>query len=532
MSKSDHWTGKGRAASWFGGHNWTNGVPGAGAAVFFNDGGDWTVNLAARHGEAARALSMAVDADNLTLTGGSLDLGAHANSPDLTVDDAGALTIDAGASVKTHVGAVIGSLDDMNDTTTAGAITIGGTLATASMNDITGTITVQPGGVLDVGGAVILTSLDDDEAGAAVGTLDIEGRVTSGMMTGAGTIALSGPSAMLRSAGLQSDGDLIVANGASASITEVQLGSVQSSRFGAVTVEGTGSILRANVIEDGGFENNAALTVQDGGRVTASVIDFNTYLTDNDFNIIGTGSSVDVGTLAIGFISNSASLSVTERASLSIGAGGLTLELCPLLLDPSALVATPFIDSLAGTIEAVAGAGSLVTIGVPVMLGVPAQTDIGQSVFMSANGVALDVAGAITGASGTTLASVGNITLSHGANRLPAVEIESGTLVLTALGAAGSGVIQFANSDGAACALQFDPDASLPNILSDFGHGDSIDLQGFAFTMDSMQGFSDGTLTLANGADSVQLVFAGSYTIKDFLVQADAHGGTLIKFQG
>jgi hypothetical protein len=39
-------------------------------------------------------------------------------------------------------------------------------------------------------------------------------------------------------------------------------------------------------------------------------------------------------------------------------------------------------------------------------------------------------------------------------------------------------------------------------------------------------------LTLANGHDAVSLVFAGSFTLQDFVLTADAHGGTLIRFGG
>jgi fibronectin-binding autotransporter adhesin len=532
MGTSDSWTGKGRNTGWFDRNNWSAGIPGAKDAVTFDDGGNWAVSLASAHGKIARALSMSVSGDTLTLGGGSLALGAGAVGTDLTVDNAGALTIAAGTTVTTQAGAIIGSVDQMTGMTTTGAITVAGTLAAASINDITGAMVVQAGAALDVSDTLSLTPFEDYFDQLVPATLDISASVTSGTITGLGTIALSGPGAALDCAVLQSAGDLTIAHGANAAITQMLLGDVVTSRFGAVTVDGAGSALTASVIEDGGSESNAALTVQDGGQVTAGAIDFNTYLTDDDMTIIGAGSSVDVGTLAVGYISDTASLSVTQDGTLAVGAGGLTVELCPFLLDGSAQVTTPFIDSLAGTIEALAGAGSLVTIGAPVMLGVAPDTNVGDSVFMSANGVVLEVTGAITGAAGTTLDTVGQVILTDRANTLPAIAIESGTLTLAAIGAAGKAGIDFANTGGAACILQFDPDASLHNVLSDFGAGDSIDLQGFAFSEDFMEGLGHGTLTLANGHDAVSLVFAGRYTLQDFVLTADAHGGTLIRFGG
>jgi T5SS/PEP-CTERM-associated repeat protein len=338
-----------------------------------------------------------------------------------------------------------------------------------------------------------------------------------------------GPGADLTAAALTLyNGTLTVGGGGIAAMGAVQLGNPEIGVFATINVTGAGSSVTTGeivVLSD----SNGSLSVADGGTLTASAILTNNSESDGIITVSGAGSSLDVGTLSMGNIEDSDMLSVTQGGSLITGAGGLTIDVNALQLDATATISTPLLTSLAGTIDAVAGGGS-VTLSSAIALGLDPETQRGVTTFTSGTGAALTVTGAITGQAGSSLVTAGDIVLANAANALPGIGIENGTLEIATNGAAGMGTISFLGSS-TPTTLQIDPTVTLTNTIAGFTGSDAIDLQGFAFNANIMESLQNGTLTLNNGTQTANVVFAGSYAADQFVLQADVHGGTLITFQ-
>ena len=66
--------------------------------------------------------------------------------------------------------------------------------------------------------------------------------------------------------------------------------------------------------------------------------------------------------------------------------------------------------------------------------------------------------------------------------------------------------------------------------IGGFSSGDKIDLATFTFGSGTTRSFSSGTLTVTNGGNHENLLFAGSYTTSNFALSNDGTGGTLVKF--
>jgi len=98
------------------------------------------------------------------------------------------------------------------------------------------------------------------------------------------------------------------------------------------------------------------------------------------------------------------------------------------------------------------------------------------------------------------------------------------------LWASDSASVTFQGSTGL---LELEQPTSFTGEINNFsGNGtlagsDQIDLNGFSFT--SIQdSYSNGVLTLGNGAQSATLDFSGSYVLANFDFANDGHGGTLV----
>jgi T5SS/PEP-CTERM-associated repeat protein len=525
MTHRTRWIGREGNFNWFDPARWTNGVPQANSRVYFDNGGTQTVRLGNRAAEAGR---LEVGRDTLTLSKGVLDLTGGPAQPDMQVYDEASLTVAAGGAVITG-GAVAVGVPNSDYGYSTGALTVAGYLSAGSVDDVSGTVTVAAGAALNVSGGFSLTPFEFLPNITQFGSLSVQGVVTTGTISGLGTITEMGPGADLTAAALTLyNGTLTVAGGGIAAMGAVQLGNPEIGVFATINVTGAGSSVTTGeivVLSD----SNGSLSVADGGTLTASAILTNNSESDGIITVSGAGSSLDVGTLSMGNIEDSDMLSVTQGGSLITGAGGLTIDVNALQLDATATISTPLLTSLAGTIDAVAGGGS-VTLSSAIALGLDPETQRGVTTFTAGTGAALTVTGAITGQAGSSLVTAGDIVLANAANALPGIGIENGTLEIATNGAAGMGTISFLGSS-TPTTLQIDPTVTLTNTIAGFTGSDAIDLQGFAFNANIMESLQNGTLTLNNGTQTANVVFAGSYAADQFVLQADVHGGTLITFQ-
>ena len=160
-------------------------------------------------------------------------------------------------------------------------------------------------------------------------------------------------------------------------------------------------------------------------------------------------------------------------------------------------------------------------------IGGNAQPGTGGQVTIEA-GAALSGFGQVARAAadnGGIVAQGGTLTLLQGASGTGTITVDTGA-TLVAKGIVNLSSIDLAASGAtvvmaAGATLQATP-------LVGFGGSDVIDLRGIRAT--SLQ-FSAGTLTLDHGTQQVgTLLLTGAYTAADFVLSADGHGGTDIKF--
>jgi autotransporter-associated beta strand protein len=123
---------------------------------------------------------------------------------------------------------------------------------------------------------------------------------------------------------------------------------------------------------------------------------------------------------------------------------------------------------------------------------------------------------------GLILTGSGTVNLAASNTFTGDVAIQSGTLELTAAGAAGSGAISFAGATAAA--LDFTAANAPTNTIGSFGQGNAIHIDNFFFTGDS---YSGQALSLSGSGSNVSLTIPG-YTLADFQVSNDATGTEIL----
>ena len=487
-TKLSKWTGKHMTGLWSDAKNWSAGVPVANESVMFSDTGTWTISLA---GSApAQGGSMTVTTDVLTFTSGTLALAAPAAAKgvtyDLTVKGAGSVTVAAGATL-TAANAIL--LGGSGTTDTAGTLAIAGSVTT--------------GGLYAWVGALSVTG--------ATGHLS----ATSYLEVGTSLAVTAGA----------------IVDGGGVSSAELTVGSGGSSGNATVTVDGAGSQINiASIYLGNGFAGS--LTVQNGATVTANVL--NAGLSGDGFlAITGAGSDVSATGMTIGGdVPVASTVSVTAGGSLTIGANGLTLEEGTIKLDATATLSAASIVSLAGRIEADAVSAKspgTVTLTPQLTLGTDGYDDNQLTNASTTGNAVLNLAGGVSG-SGLLQVGAGHVILSNTADSYAGTEIYSGTLEVTATGAAGAGALTFLDGTTTLSLLQIDTGASFGNTIEQFYLHDEIDLQGFAFASGVTGHITAGTLTLNDGSATTSLVLTGSFTDQNFTYGMDKSGGTTILY--
>lgn len=486
--KTTVWTGKAGGTAWATAGNWSLGVPAAGQAVRFADGGTWTISLApALDGSTATAGSLTVAGDALTFTSGALALVAPPPRQGLAYD----LSILSG-SVRVAASATL-------------------TAETAILN---------------------------------LGTLGIAGSVTTKVLSSTvGTTTLAGSAARLAASDLVLVGTtLSVTRGATLSdggsgYGQLFVGSGAAAGPGTVTVSGTASSINIQQIYLGnGYSGH--LDVRRGATVTTSLVNLGQN-GDGYLTIGGGGATVSAETLVVGgIVPVSSTVSVTAGGSLALGAGGLLIRNGTLALTPLAHVTIAGgTNSEGGRILATGlarGPMRETSLDGSLYLGTN-PFDGGATTYLSATGRTwLQIDGAISGDAngifqGTLQVGTGRVVLGHANNTHAHNTIYGGILELAAPGAGGTGDIAFIDGNPSLATLRVDDAAgALANTILNFGANDAIDLRDFGFGAGIAKSFANNTLTLTSATETAALHIVGTYTAADFLLRPDGAGGTVI----
>ena len=128
-----------------------------------------------------------------------------------------------------------------------------------------------------------------------------------------------------------------------------------------------------------------------------------------------------------------------------------------------------------------------------------------------------------TGVAGLNIAGTGTVDLGHQNTFAGGIDIESGTLDLTAPGAAGSGPISFVAQPTVDPTLEFTPTDAPSNQIEDFGAGDKIVIDGFQETGVSYLG---GHLVLDGSGGPVSLDLPGFTSTSQFSIVDDPNTDT------
>jgi hypothetical protein len=420
--------------------------------------------------------------------GGTVSANGHGDA---------ALVLSAGASAD-NTGAILGLTGgygpDEGYAGSTGVNLLGGTLITS------GTITGGQGGPGDI---------YSGEGG--VGVVIVDGTLmASGTITG-GDVGLGGQPTFGGGAGVTMQGGTLIAAGTIA-------GGHGNSMVTAVEVTSGTLIVDPGAVFDGVVKGNADAKDQLvlGGTTSGTLsglgsefIDFPKVSVAAAASWTLRGVNTTQATLAVGgnlvvsgtlddsgraFIENGATLAVAGMGTLTVG----SLNLTGGMLEGAATGAI--------AIGPTAGGAGAITL----------DEDIGVHGFGT-------IAGAPVVDDGSIVAQSGTLTL------VDAVSGEGKLVVgadatLAAHGALGGTFVQFG---GPGTLVLGDPTAVTAQ-MQEFAAGDVIDLQGLAANTFS---FSGGTLTLDNGSTPLaSLVFQGTYTSSNFMLDADHESGTDVSF--
>jgi hypothetical protein len=247
---------------------------------------------------------------------------------------------------------------------------------------------------------------------------------------------------------------------------------------GTIELNSTGSETDLELIEHG-------ITLQGHGQV---------ILSDSSENVItGTVSDVTLTNVdntisGAGHLGDSVMILVNQGTIIATGTNSLEID----------TGANTIVNS--GTLEAT-GSGGLVI-----------ESNLDNSGLLWANGANIEVHGSVTG--GTALMD-GAATIEFGAATSANVTFDAGA----------TGTLKLVDS--------FD----FSGIVSGFNQNDHIDLVDMAFGAGTAAGYVEnqagtgGTLSVTDGAHTVNIALLGQYSADDFTVAADSTSGTLVSFK-
>jgi hypothetical protein len=373
---------------------------------------------------------------------------------------------------------------------------------------------------------------------------------STGAVTGGGGYNSSG----VAGAGLRIDGGTALIEGTVS-------GGAGASAYGygdGATLSGGGTLIVAGTISGGlvgGFDYNDAVSVSgagatlelDPGAVFNGLVEATGPGDLLDLAGKGAGTITGLGSEFTGFGTVSelakADWSITGNNSL---ADGTALSVAGILSVTGTLTA-PGSATISGKGALLAANGGFVHVGDLTMAGGTLATDATSSVAIGSGathppagmlkveaGFAVSGFGTIGSAGTADIVDNGSITAHGGTLTLDAstsgtggIAIGSGSALFSAFGTISTASLAF--GAGGNETLHISAASTITTPISGFGTGDTIDVAKSAQSL----AFDSGTLTLLNGGQVVEtLVFAGNYTLADFALHKDGHGGSDITYAG
>ena len=338
----------------------SGGVTASGGTVNLNGANNISGGLLVSGGAVALGAASTLSSDSITVSSGSLEVGANANNGALTISGgsitgAGTLTNTsvsatggtiastlAGTGGLTKTGAGTLNLNNSVNSFTGGVAVSGGTLVAGTENNLAGQAVTVNGGTLDIGGVNNAATSVALSSGSITGTT---GTLTTALTATVATGVTSSVSAILAgSSGLTKNGSGTLAlSGANTytGTTTVNGGTLETVGNEVLANAGTVALVNAgSTFKLGGNESVAALTgaattsvnlqsynLALGGGVASGVVNTNTT------TMTGTGSVTKNGAGLLylnngnnnysgGFTLNSGEVAFTTSGNA--GAGGVT----------------------------------------------------------------------------------------------------------------------------------------------------------------------------------------------------------------
>jgi hypothetical protein len=280
----------------------------------------------------------------------------------------------------------------------------------------------------------------------------------------------------------------------------------------------------AGPVEVGGTGPSSGGTLDLTG---ASLLDDQTAVVD------GVGAAPAVVDVAGDWVNSDGATIIGAGATVSIMGGTLTPGPAGLLITDGATLYYPYGLGATGTVDgAVILAGGTLA-GDPGLVVFPSDGTVGPVSPIEVDGQD----NVITGYFGS-IGSVVDGTIAGGftddayfldltapSSFSDGLTIETGTLELSAAGAAGGGAIVFANNATATLRIEFG--ATPTNLIQGFSAGDTIDLPFVPYAPDLSVSNVAGTVSLsAQGTIEAVLTLAGTSAALPLLVVSDTSGGT------
>ncbi|MCC8977059.1 beta strand repeat-containing protein, partial [Bradyrhizobium brasilense] len=296
-------------------------------------------------------------------------------------------------------------------------------------------------------------------------------------------------------------------------------GKLQVSGGGTLTLTGASTYVGGTQIDGGNIvsitaDNNiggsAGALILNGGTLTTT----GGYTFTHDVQVTANGGTFDIssGTIAdTGSIGGSGTFMLSGAGTLQLGMGQLA--------------------GLTGTFGLSSAHLSLTSSGTfDDTLSVS-----GNSILSIANGKTVTDTAVVTGSGNLGVDGGGTLVLGHAANTYGSTTIYSGTVWLTAAGAAGTGNISF--TTGIAGTLKIDNAAlsgnAFTNTIANFNPGQFIDLTGLQYNTQNPSlntvSLSGNTLSISNGTTTDTLTLAGVGAGASFQLSQDANGGTIVQ---
>ncbi|WP_338830264.1 Ig-like domain-containing protein [Bradyrhizobium sp. 27S5] len=382
-----------------------------------------------------------------------------------------------------------------------------------------GDIFVQQGGKLTVIGGTLMDATETGGTGAngagngsAYGDIFIQGTMvvtpthtvptfSQGLQT-VTTLTIGDTIADEKGiSGSGTSGKLVVSGGGTLTLTAA------NTYVGGTQIDG-GNVL--SITADNNIGGSAGALILNGGTLTTT----GGYTFTHDIQLTSNGGTFDISSGTIvdtGSISGSGTFMLSGVGTLQLGMGQLA--------------------GLTGTFGLSSAHLSLTSSGTFD----DALSVSGNSILSIANGTTVTDTALVTGSGNLGIDGGGTLVLGHAANTYASTTIYSGTVWLTAAGAAGAGNISF--TTGIAGTLKIDNAAlsgnAFTNTIANFNPGQFIDLTGLQYNTQNPSlntvSLSGNTLSISNGTTTDTLTLTGVGAGTSFQLSQDATGGTIVQ---